>query len=65
MLRYQGSNVEEFFKKNMDKDYWRTDFNTQQFIPLYKNIPEPIRGKPLIKGLVPDEYLNFDWDTIT
>lgn len=62
LLRYKGVDVKEFFTKNSDDDAWITDFNTQQFIPLYKTIPEPIRGKPLIKGYVPDEYLGWKWE---
>ena len=63
-LRYQGIDVNDFFCKNCTDKSWRVDYQTQQFIPLYKKIPEVIRGKPLIKGYVPDEYLNFDWDSI-
>jgi hypothetical protein len=64
LLRAKGINVSDFFSKNCDDKVWRIDYKTQQFIPLYKRIPEVIRGKPLIKGFVPDEYLNFDWDSI-
>lgn len=62
LLRYKGIDVKDFFSKNADSDSWKVDYNTQQFIPLYKTIPEPIRGKPLIKGWVPDEYLDWKWE---
>jgi hypothetical protein len=62
LLRYKGNDVKDFFSKNAESDSWKVDYNTQQFIPLYKTIPEPIRGKPLIKGWVPDEYLDWKWE---
>jgi hypothetical protein len=64
LLRYKQVDVIDFFTKNSSGESWKVDYNTQQFIPLYKKIPEVIKGKPLIKGFVPDEYLNFDWDTL-
>ena len=64
LLRTKGINVADFFSKNCEDKVWRIDYKTQQFIPLYKKIPEVIRGKPLIKGFVPDEYLNFDWNSV-
>jgi hypothetical protein len=62
LLRYKEIDVKDFFSKNADSDSWKVDYNTQQFIPLYKTIPGPIRGKPLIKGWVPDEYLDWKWE---
>jgi len=62
LLRYRGIDVEDFLKKNSSDNGWRTDYNTQKFIPLYKTLPEAIRGRPLLKGWVPDEYLNYKWE---
>jgi hypothetical protein len=59
ILRYRGVNVKEFFSANCTDDSWKVDYNTQKFIPLYKTIPNAIKGKPLIKGFVPDEYLSY------
>ncbi|MFL9482679.1 hypothetical protein ACI6Q2_07850 [Chitinophagaceae bacterium LWZ2-11] len=64
LLRYKGIDVEHFFDKNAQDRNWIVDFYTQQWIPLYKLIPLVIRGKPLIEGFVPNEYLNFDWNSI-
>ena len=64
LLRYRNVDVKEFLSANLEDAAWRIDYNTQMTIPLYKNIPEPIRGKPLIKGWVPDEYLNYDFGSI-
>lgn len=61
LLRYQKTDVEEFFRSKKDSSAWKVDYNTQKFIPLYKELPEAIRGRPLIKGWVPDEYLNFSF----
>ena len=61
LLRHQKADVEEFFSSKDESKSWRVDYNTQKFIPLYKDLPEPIRGRPLIKGWVPDEYLNFSF----
>lgn len=62
LLRYQNTDVKEFFSAHSEDRSWLTDYNTQQFIPLYKHLPEAIRGKPLIKGWVPDEYLDFSFE---
>jgi hypothetical protein len=63
ILRHKGEDVEAFFNKNMKEGKaWFLDYKTMRYIPLYKDIPEPIRGKPLVKGYVPDEYLNWSWD---
>jgi hypothetical protein len=62
LLRYRGIDVEDFFIKNSADSNWRTDFNTQKFIPLYKTLPEAIRGRPLLKGWVPDAYLDYKWE---
>ena len=62
LLRYKKINVKDFFLAHSEKDSWKVDYNTQQFIPLYKNLPPAIRGKPLIKGLVPDEYLDYSFE---
>ena len=40
LLRYKGIDVKDFFSQNADSNSWITDYNTQQFIPLYKTIPE-------------------------
>ncbi|MFT3676821.1 MAG: Imm26 family immunity protein [Chitinophagaceae bacterium] len=60
-LRTKSIDVEVFFQKQTIDNNWLTEFNCQRVIPQYKDIPEPIRGRPLVKGYVPDEYLNFEW----
>jgi hypothetical protein len=65
LLRYNNVDVVEFFARNSESKSWKVDYNCQQVIPLYRKIPAPIRGKPLIKGFVPDEYLDFDFDSIS
>jgi hypothetical protein len=60
LLRFKGIDVKEFFENNCESQSWKVDYNTQKFIPLYKEIPEAIRGCPLLKGWVPDNYLDFD-----
>jgi hypothetical protein len=64
LLRYKQIDVFDFFSKNSSSDSWKVDYNTQKFIPLYKKLPETIRGKPLLKGFVPDEYLDFDLGSV-
>lgn len=64
ILRYKGVDVKDFFEKNSESRAWKVDYKTQQFIPLCKKIPNAIRGRPLIKGFVSDEYLSFDWDSV-
>jgi len=64
ILRHQKIDIEGFFNKHMMETYWKTDFKTQKFIPLYKNLPEEIRGRPLIRGFVPEKYLDFDWNNV-
>jgi len=62
LLRYKNVDVKKFFSTHSSESHWEVDFNTQQFIPLYKHLPAAIRGKPLIKGWVPDEYLNYTFE---
>jgi len=59
LIRENNDNISDYYdiKKNNGD---RADYNTMRFIPLYKKLPKAIREKPLIKGFVPDEYLNFD-----
>jgi len=62
LLRYKGIDLEAFLTLHAPDMNWKVDYNTQKFIPLYKTLPVPIRGMPLIKGYVPDEYLNWKWE---
>jgi len=62
LLRYKNVDVKDFFSTHSSDSIWEVDFNTQQFIPLYRHLPAAIRGKPLIKGWVPDKYLDYTFE---
>lgn len=63
LIRERKEDISKYFDLKNDVGAI-TNYHTMRFIPPYKKLPEAIREKPLIKGIVPDEYLDFDVNSL-